>query len=425
METIRTGEEAIARLRERAWSSITPGLSRTRTLLERLGSPEKCLKFVHITGTNGKGSTAAMLASVLRAAGFRTGLFTSPHLYRFHERMQVNGEMIPDELLISLSEKVLAASEDMSENPTEFDLMTSLGMLYFDAMHCDIVVLEVGLGGFLDSTNVIPAPEVAVITNIGLEHTAILGDTIEKIAHEKSGIIKSGCRAVLYCQSKEAEDVIRARCESEGAELTITAPDMLNVSSSTLDGQTFTYRGRAYRLALLGNYQVQNALTALDTVEALRARGWNISEDALCRGLSTVSWPGRLELVHRAPDFLIDGGHNPQCADALMRSLRDLLGERKVVFLVGVLGDKDWEQMLSAAFPMAQAFVTLTPQVSRAKDGAELAAWLVQHGFAAQYAPTLEDGVAQALALAGADGVICSFGSLYSVGDLRHYFKLC
>ncbi|MDO4812705.1 MAG: Mur ligase family protein, partial [Eubacteriales bacterium] len=226
-ELSMTAEEAIARLRERAWSSCPPGLERTRALLSLLGNPEQSLKFIHITGTNGKGSTAAILASVLHAAGYRTGLFTSPHLYRFHERMQVNGEMISDEMLAALTQRVLEAADALTVHPTEFELMTALGMLYFEAMHCDIVVLEVGMGGRLDSTNVIPAPEAAVITNIGLEHTAILGDTLEKIAQEKSGIIKSGCRAVLYAQTQGVTQVVDAACRTELVPLTITAPETL------------------------------------------------------------------------------------------------------------------------------------------------------------------------------------------------------
>ena len=421
-----TAEEAIARLRERAWSSCPPGLERTCALLALLGNPEQSLKFIHITGTNGKGSTAAILASVLRAAGYRTGLFTSPHLYRFHERMQCNGEMISDELLVSLAERVLAAADALDAQPTEFELMTALGMLYFEAMHCDIVVLEVGMGGKLDSTNVIPAPEAAVITNIGLEHTAILGDTPEKIAREKSGIIKSGCHAVLYAQSQEVAQVVERTCRAENVPLTVTAPETLERLSSTLDGQFFRYRGRGpYRIALLGEYQLFNALTALDTVEALREKGWQITDEALAQGFASVTWPGRLELTRRNPDFLIDGAHNPQCADALMDSLAGLFGEKKLIFLVGVLADKDWHQMLSRALPLAKAFVTVTPPSERALSADALAAYLKGRGAEAHACASLEDAVEIALRLAEPDDAICAWGSLYSVGELRHILGLC
>lgn len=421
-----TAEEAIARLRERAWSSCPPGLERTRALLSLLGNPEQSLKFIHITGTNGKGSTAAILASVLHAAGYRTGLFTSPHLYRFHERMQVNGEMIPDEMLVSLTERVLDAADALTVHPTEFELMTALGMLYFETMHCDIVVLEVGMGGKLDSTNVIPAPEAAVIANIGLEHTAILGDTLEKIAQEKSGIIKSGCRAVLYAQSQGVAQVVDAACRAENVPLTVTAPETLEKISSSLGGQVFLYRGRGpYRIALLGDYQLLNALTALDTVDALREKGWQITEEALAQGLASVTWPGRLEPARHRPTFLIDGAHNPQCVDALMDSLESLFGEKKLIFLAGVLADKDWQQMLSRALPLAKAFVTVTPPSNRALSADALAAYLRDRGMDACAAASLEEGVEAALALAAPDDAICAWGSLYSVGELRHILGLC
>lgn len=421
-----TAEEAIARLRERAWSSCPPGLERTRALLSLLGNPEQSLKFIHITGTNGKGSTAAILASVLHAAGYRTGLFTSPHLYRFHERMQVDGEMISDETLVALTRRVLEAADALAVHPTEFELMTALGMLYFEAMHCDIVVLEVGMGGKLDSTNVIPAPEAAVITNIGLEHTSILGDTLEKIAREKSGIIKSGCRAVLYAQTQEVTRVVEAACHAENVLLTVTAPETLERLFSALNGQVFRYRGRGpYRIALLGEYQLGNAITALDTVDALREKGWQITGEALARGFASVTWPGRLELARRSPDFLIDGAHNPQCADALMRSLSGLFGDKKLIFLVGVLADKDWRLMLSRALPLAKAFVTVTPPSARALPADTLAAYLSDRGVGAHAAASLEDAVEIALRLAEPDDTICAWGSLYSVGELRHILGLC
>ena len=328
-----TGEDVAARVHAYAWTDRKPGLERTRALLAALGNPEKALKFVHITGSNGKGSTAAMLASVLTAAGYRTGLFTSPHLYRFNERFQVNGAPIPDAALDRLAERVLAAADTLPEHPTEFELMTAIGFLWFAEAGCDLVVVEVGLGGRLDSTNVIPTPEAAVITNIGLEHTAILGSTLAAIAAEKSGILKPGCRAVLYGQSREVGEVVARVCAEKEIPLTVTDASQLTLLSSGLDGQHFTYRGSApLLLPLLGDYQLRNAMTVLDTVDALRAQGWNISADAVARGLAAARWPGRLELVRRRPDLIIDGGHNPQCAQALAASLRGLYGEKSSSF---------------------------------------------------------------------------------------------
>ena len=230
-----TGQQAVDLIHERAWTGRKPGLSRTFELLKRLGNPHERLKFVHITGTNGKGSTAAMVSSVLARAGLRTGLYTSPHLWTFHERFQVDGVPISDELLGELGELVIKAGEGMEDPPTEFELMTALGMEFFLRAGCDIVVLEVGLGGRLDSTNVIPAPEAAVITNIGLEHTQELGNTCALIAHEKAGIIKPGSSAVLYHQSREVEEVVEKACKAAGCPLTITAPDALTLTYTPPD----------------------------------------------------------------------------------------------------------------------------------------------------------------------------------------------
>ena len=421
-----TGEAVAARIHQYAWTGRKPGLERTRALLASLGGPEASLKFVHITGSNGKGSTAAMLASILSAAGWRTGLFTSPHLYRFNERFQVNGAPIPNDALVRITERVLAAADTLAEHPTEFELMTAIGFLWFAENGCDLVVVEVGLGGRLDSTNVIPAPEAAVITNIGLEHTAILGSTLTAIATEKSGILKRGCRAVLYRQSCEVEDVVRRACAEKSVPLTVTDPARLTLLRSDLDGQRFTYRGGApLLLPLLGEYQLSNAMTVLDTVDALRAQGWRIPAEAVERGLAAARWPGRLELVRRRPDLIIDGGHNPQCAQALAASLRRLYGEKKLIFLIGVLADKDWQSMVGEVLPLAKQVVAVRPESERAKDENELAAWVCAQGVPAEAHATIGEALDAALTLAGPEDAVCAYGSLYSVGELRHHLGLC
>ena len=421
MKALETIEETLQYLQFDNWAQSAPGLARSRELLGLLGDPQKKLKFVHIAGTNGKGSTAAMLAAVLQSAGYRTGLYTSPHLLRFHERMRVNGEEIDDESLISLTNTVRNAAEQMSEMPTGFEIMTAIAFLYFVQERCDIVSLEVGLGGRMDSTNVIPAPEVCVVMNIGLEHTAILGDTLEKIAAEKCGIIKRGAHAVLFGQTEGVEAVAREKCTQEGVTLTVTAQEKLERISSSLDGQVFKYRGRGpYHLRLLGEYQLLNALTVIDTCTALRSRGWEkLTDEAIDSGLSAARWPGRLELLRRSPDFIVDGAHNPQCVDALMDSLAALYSGKKLIFLTGVLRDKDWQQMLRRALPLAKAFVVITPPSARALDENELAGWLRAQGIEAIPAAGTDDGVRRALAIAGKDDAICSWGSLYFTGEVR------
>lgn len=421
MKALETIEETLQYLQFDNWAQSAPGLARSRELLGLLGDPQKKLKFVHIAGTNGKGSTAAMLAAVLQSAGYRTGLYTSPHLLRFHERMRVNGEEIDDKSLITLTNTVRRAAAQMREMPTGFEIMTAIAFLYFVQERCDIVSLEVGLGGRMDSTNVIPAPEVCVVMNIGLEHTAILGDTLEKIAAEKCGIIKRGAHAVLFGQTEGVEAVAREKCTQEGVALTVTAQEKLERIFSSLDGQVFKYRGRGpYHLRLLGEYQLLNALTVIDTCTALRSRGWEkLMDEAIDSGLSAARWPGRLELLRRSPDFIVDGAHNPQCVDALMDSLAALYSGKKLIFLTGVLRDKDWQQMLRRALPLAKAFVVITPPSARALDENELAGWLRAQGIEAIPAAGTDDGVRRALAMAGKDDAICSWGSLYFTGEVR------
>ena len=419
-------EETLAYIHSVKWQGSKPGLSRTRALLSALGNPERQLRFVHIAGTNGKGSTAACIASCLQAAGWRVGLYTSPYINRFNERMQVNGVPISDEDLETLVDRIRPIANALTDSPTEFELITALGFLYFLQTHCDIVVLEVGLGGALDSTNVIPAPEAAVITNIGLEHTAILGSTLAAIAAEKSGILKPGCRAVLYGQSREVGEVVARACVEKNIPLTVTDDSQLTLLSSGLDGQRFTYRGSApLLLPLLGDYQLRNAMTVLDTVDALRAQGWNISADAVAHGLAAARWPGRLELVRRRPDLIIDGGHNPQCAQALAASLRGLYVGKKLIFLIGVLADKDWQSMVGEVLPLAKAIVTVRPESERAKDENELAAWVRAQGVPAEAHASIGEALDAALALAGPEDAVCAWGSLYSVGELRHCLGLC
>ena len=415
-----TGQEAADLIHQRAWVGQKPGLDRIRRLLGRLGNPQEKLKFVHIAGSNGKGSTAAMLASVLSAAGLKTGLYTSPHLWQFNERFQVDGAPISEEDLVDITAQVLEAAED----ETEFELMTAIGMVHFLRSKCDIVVLETGLGGRLDSTNIIPSPEAAVITHIGLEHTEILGDTLDKIAQEKAGIIKQGCDVVLCEQGFDLYCLFEEICKFRYSRLALTVkPEVL---SSGLEGQTFTYRGEGlYHIALLGEHQLQNAAVVLEAVRVLRRRGWEIPETAVVRGLEQARWPGRLELARRGPDVILDGGHNPQCMEALARALGELYPEKKLIFLTGVLADKDWSTMMGELLPLAKEFYTITPDSPRAMPAAELAAYLEGQGAKATPCGSVREGLELALVFLPPEDVVCVTGSLYMIGEVRHLLGLC
>ena len=397
-----------------------PDLSRVSWLLQALGEPQKKLKFIHIAGTNGKGSTAAMSAAILRQAGYRTGLFTSPYIYRFNERIQIDGFQIPDAEVVSLTDRLRRLAADMPEPPTEFDFVTAMAMAYFAAQGCDIVVLEVGVGGALDSTNIIPAPEVAVITNIGLEHTELLGDTVEKIAAVKAGIIKTGGHAVVYRGAPSVEQVYEDICREKQVPLIKADFDNLVRVRHGLEGQTFDCGERkGLELPLLGDHQLHNAAVVLSVMDALKSRGWCITEQHIREGLRTVSWPGRFDIISRQPLFIIDGGHNPQCIEALVKNIRDYLQDRKIVVLTGVLADKDYGDMFRPVMPYVHEFVCITPDNPRKMEAEELARYLTGAGARAIARDTVRDGVAAAREKAGEDGVVLCFGSLYSIGAIR------
>lgn len=412
--------EALSYIHSACWKGSIPGLSRTRELLGKMGNPEKKLRFVHVAGTNGKGSTAAMLASILRQAGFVTGLYTSPYIIKFHERMQVDGEMISDDELCAITEYIRPLAESMTESPTEFELVTCIAMEYFVRRGCQIVVMEVGMGGELDSTNVIEAPEVSVICNIGLDHTEVLGDTLEKIAATKAGIIKSGCDAVIYREKPSVEAVFEERCKKLNVPLHKADFDSLHSVSHSLEGQVFDWgRFQGLHLPLLGEHQLHNAAVALTTAAVLQQRGWRLSDQNIRDGLADVQWPGRFELLRREPLFIADGGHNPQCIEALVGNIQEYLAGRELTVLTGVLGDKDYHCMYSCVAPFAKEFVTITPANPRAMSSEDLAAYLRQFGRPVTACASAAEGVRTAIAHAGRDGVVLCYGSLYMLGDVK------
>ena len=415
-----TAQEAVAYIHSITWMGSKPGLERTRQLLEKMGNPQDSLKFIHIAGTNGKGSTAAMTASILRQAGYRVGLFTSPCLYKFNERIQINGEHISDEDLASVTSYVKPLAAAMEDHPTEFELVSCIGFEYFLRKGVDIVVLEVGMGGALDSTNVIPVPEVAVLTNIGLDHTDFLGNTLAEIAETKSGILKEGGSAVLYPGQQEVEETVEAICAERNVSLKKADFQSICLHSHSLEGQVFDCAGReALKLPLLGNHQLHNAAVVLAIIDTLTEKGWHISEENIRSGLENVSWPGRFDIVRRDPLFIIDGGHNPQCLEALTKNIQDYLSDRKIIALTGVLADKDYAEMYRPVMPYIQEFVCITPPSPRKLDAVLLAQYLKEAGAQATACENTNDAVKLAIEKAGSDGVVLCFGSLYSIADIQ------
>ena len=412
--------EAIEYIHSVCWKGSIPGLGRTQKLLSLMGDPHKKLKYIHIAGTNGKGSTAAMTAAILRKAGYKVGLYTSPYIYRFNERMQINGQQIPDGELADITQWVKPLAQSMEESPTEFELVSCIAFEYFKRNQCDIVVLEVGMGGALDSTNVIDCPEVAVITNIGLDHTDVLGKTVEEIAETKAGIFKEGGNAVVYRGTEGVEAVFEKVCAERNVSLKKADFDGLKLLSHGLEGQVFDCgKRKALELPLLGDHQLHNAAVVLGVIDTLQEKGWLISEENVREGLKTVSWPGRFDIMRRDPLFIIDGGHNPQCIEALVKNIQDYLAGKKVIVLTGVLADKDYADMYKPVMPLVKEFVCITPPNPRKLDADKLAQYLRQAGTEATPCDSVVAGVQTAMDKAGKDGVVLCFGSLYSIGAIR------
>ena len=418
-------KEALDYINGVSWRSTKPGLERVAGLLEKLGNPQNELRFVHVAGTNGKGSICAMLASVLKASGLKTGLFTSPYLIRFTERMRINGKEIEEAQVAALVEEIKPLADSMEDHPTEFEMMTAAALLWFYREKCDVVVMEVGLGGRFDATNVIPRPECAVIANIGLDHTSILGNTLEQIAFEKAGIIKENSSVVLYQQSGEVMNVIRDICELKNAELTVPDFDDILPEFDSLEGQVFSYRGDAYAIPLLGEHQLYNAVCAIEAVNVLRKAGFEIEQPMLEAGLYAVSWPARFEVVHDDPVFIVDGGHNPQCAYALSESIRKYFPRGKRVLLTGMLKDKNYAAVADILAPLFDEVVTVTPDIYRALPADELAEIYKKHVRPVTVCESIQDGVQTAIDIARElDAVVCAAGSLYICGEIRECFYL-
>ena len=418
-------QQAIDYIHNNTWQGSHLGLERTEELLERLGNPHHKLKFVHIAGTNGKGSTAAMLSSVLMKAGYKTGLNTSPYLYKFNERIQVDGVSIADDEIAELVDTIRVEADKMDEPPTEFELVTCLSFCYFLQKKCDIVVLEVGLGGRMDSTNVIKTNEVAIVTTIGLDHIDILGDTVEKIATEKAGIIKDGSDVIISLQDENVIDTVKEIATSKNANLTVADYRKITQLDFTVAGQNFDSEDfKGLHIPLVGTHQLQNVGTVLEAIKVLAKKGYNISEQAIRQGLSQTVWPGRFELLQSKPTFIVDGGHNPQCAGTVFKTLKDLYPDKKILFLVGLLGDKDFEGVIGTVAGIAKEFVTVMPNSPRALTALELKEKITTayKGMSVTACDTVTDGVAKVLSLASSDDVICAFGSLYMVGEIRQQF---
>ncbi len=425
---------------------MRPGLERITVLLDMLGNPHYEVRFVHIGGTNGKGSTAAMLASILRAAGYRAGLYTSPYLLSFTNRMAVNGADIDRHELINLVGQIRPLVDKISCDEklgplTEFEVVTALALTYFARQKVDLVILEVGLGGRLDATNIVN-PLLSIITNISLEHTDVLGNTVEAIAGEKAGIVKQGRPLLTAAEDQRALAVLAERCSKLNAPFYRVYPPGLNMGEMppekpaaalqkiSAGGQYFSYRGFSLQvddifISLRGLYQVINAATALAAVELLEKHGFRADEASLRRGLAETSWPGRLEILREKPLLIMDGAHNPAAIEKLAAALPQYFRYNRLILVIGMLADKDTAAMLKHILSLADTIIFTRPILPRAADPGEIAAFAERH-FELQenYEVIYDHGEAleKALKLAGPNDAVLVTGSLYTVSDIRAYW---
>lgn len=397
-----------------------PGLDRIRELCMGLGNPQKKMKFIHVTGTNGKGSVCSMLSSVLCEAGYKVGLFTSPYVREFNERMRINGENIPDDRLAELTERVKTVADKMADRPTEFELITAIAFEYFYEEKCNVVVLEVGMGGRYDATNIIDSSLLSIITGISIDHTAFLGDTVEKIAYEKAGIIKHNSVALYGGDDMIAEGVIADEVTKKQSILCKTDYSELKIISSDLSGTTFDYRARQrLKISLLGSYQPKNAAIVLDALDNLSGIGLSVSEDAVKKGLCKAKWPARFEIIGRDPLVIFDGAHNPQGIGAAVESIKSYFGEQRVVIMSGVLRDKDYGVIADRLSEVAAEVFTITPPSPRALSAEEYAEVISSRGVKATACMSIEKALSLGKEKAAElDTALFCLGSLYTYGEV-------
>ena len=415
-----TYKEALEYIHSVTWMGSRPGLSRIAELCEKMNNPQDSLRFVHVAGTNGKGSFSCMLSEILREAGYRVGLFTSPFIKEFNERIRINGQDIPNEDLAAVTEYVRGFADTMEDLPTEFELITAIALEYFRRQHCDIVVLEVGMGGRLDSTNVIKTPALSVITEISLDHTGILGDTVEAIAAEKAGIIKAGVPVMFSGTDACARAVVADRAEKMGCSITYPDYDTLSVEASSIEGSTFAYEGKTgYKISLAGLYQPRNAAAVICAVEALRREGYAISDEALRAGLACARWCARFEVLRRDPVIIYDGGHNPGGVSVSFGSVAQYFPNTKCTVLTGIMADKDYAETVEISAPYIARAFTVTPDVPRALNANAYAETYRSHGVEAIPCESIDSGVAAAIDDARREGrPLIIFGSLYMYADI-------
>ena len=416
-------EEARSYLDQISKGGSVLGLDNMRELLNRLGNPQDRLKFIHIAGTNGKGSVLAYLSTILTEAGYRTGRYISPVLFSYREKIQVDGKIIGREDLARLTTVVKNAVENMKEEqagePTIFEVETALSFLYFLEQNCDIVVLETGLGGALDATNVIKTPVLEVIVSVSMDHMDFLGDTLDKIALQKAGIIKPHTRVASALQKPEAMKVIEEVCRKQECILQTADPGQVTEVSHSYDRQKFSYKQwKDMEISLMGSYQIINAALALESVEALRSLGYSLTDQAVYKGMKRAVWRGRFTVISREPVIVMDGAHNPAAAEELKKSLELYFPDRKLFYIFGMFQDKDYQKVTEITAPLADHIITVeTPDNPRALSAKKLKAEVEKINPSVEAAESIRSAVRKTMEQAEEDDVIVIFGSLSFLGE--------
>ena len=403
-------------------------LDRLYTLLEKLGNPHKNLKYIHITGTNGKGSTASMFQSVFQESNLSVGLFTSPHLEVVNERIRLNGENITDADFIRLVDiiepHVLELEEQMKQNYYAFELLTAVAFLYFQEKQPDIILLEAGIGGRLDSTNVIEESEISIITSLGLDHMATLGETLEKIMYEKVHILKEEGYLITGPISDQLKFIANRQAEQVNGNVTFLDKNEIKIHESTLGQQVFSYREwKNVKITLLGLHQIENACLVLEACDQLIAKGWSLKKETIYRGLEKASWPGRFEKVFDEPLFYMDGAHNEASVKRMVETLETTFTDQKFYFVLGMMKDKAYAKMIQQVEHLAKAFYLVSPDWERGFDVTEVARDLNREGYQAIAMENIDEVLNFIQNEIPKDETVIQFGSLYLVGEMKQILK--
>ena len=401
------------------------GLDNMKEMLDRLDNPQDEVPFVHVAGTNGKGSVIAYLYTTLTRAGYRVGRYISPTLYSYRERLEVAGEQISREAFARHVTRISQAIDEMTEaglnHPTPFEIETAAAFLYFKEENCDLVLLETGMGGNLDATNIIKNTKLAVLVSISMDHMSFLGNTLEEITQKKAGIIKAGCEAVTTRQKPEAMQVIAETCKKLGVSCTVSDPDQAVLEKESIFGQSFSYKGEKFNISLAGVYQKENAVLALEALEILDELGWHTTMEQRKDGLFHTSWKGRFTVICQKPLFIVDGAHNAGAADKMEESIRHYFKGKRLIYIMGVFADKEYRTVLEKTAHFAEKIYTLeTPNNPRALPAKELAEAAREFNPNTESTKSIQDAVEKAFACAGENenSVILAFGSLSFIGEL-------